>query len=185
MKIYYLAITSFNRWTIANTSREAENLEQDKRVKLLYAVYHWEDVSVIHYYHKLCTQTALFKQILELFKKNLVLFVGETSNIWTHLIWEWMYLCPPYFLTGSCRKYCPEGPHLFQSQRYWEGGAVAGQERCWPANEVHLQRLWEPLRQQQRRAAAVAWEGAFIGHALAWVVRGSRFLEPRHAHGAW
>lgn len=80
-KIYYLAITSFNRWTIANTSREAENLEQDKHVKLLYAVYHWEDVSVIHYYHKLCTRTALFKQILELFKKNLVLFVGETSHI--------------------------------------------------------------------------------------------------------
>lgn len=80
-KIYYLAVTSFNRWRVANTSREAENLEQDKRVKLFYVVYHWEDISVIHHYHKLCAQTALFKQILELFKKNLVLFVGEMSNI--------------------------------------------------------------------------------------------------------
>ena len=68
-KIYYLAITSFNRWRIANTSREAENVEQDKRVvKLFYAVYHWEDVSVTH--HKLCAQTALFKQILVLVKKK-------------------------------------------------------------------------------------------------------------------
>lgn len=70
-----------------------------------------------------------------------------------------MQLCFPYLLTGSRRKYCPEGPHLFQSQRYWEGSAVTGQEWCWPANEIHLQRLWEPFWQQQRCAAAVAWEG--------------------------
>jgi len=182
-KTSYLAVTSFNRWRIADTSRGAENLEQDKCDKLLRCLSLGGCIRYTLLSQDLCTNCPI-QTDFQIIKKK-IWFVGKMSNTWMHLTRERMYLCLPYLLTGSRRKYCPEGPHLFQSQRHREGGAVAGQERCRPANEVHLQRLREPLRQQQRCAAAVAREGAFAGRALAGVPRGSGFWGPRHAHRAW
>lgn len=46
-----------------------------------------------------------------------------------------------------------------QEQRYRAGREVSGQERSGPADEVHLQRLREALRQQQRHPAPVARKG--------------------------
>uniref|UniRef100_A0A672K9N0 Uncharacterized protein n=1 Tax=Sinocyclocheilus grahami TaxID=75366 RepID=A0A672K9N0_SINGR len=44
-------------------------------------------------------------------------------------------------------------------QMYFAGREVSGQERSGPADEVHLQRLREALRQQQRHPAPVARKG--------------------------
>lgn len=51
------------------------------------------------------------------------------------------------------------GADCVQEQRYWAGSEVFGQEWSGPADEVHLQRLWEAIGQQQCHPAAVAWKG--------------------------
>ncbi|KAG5272085.1 hypothetical protein AALO_G00161490 [Alosa alosa] len=52
-----------------------------------------------------------------------------------------------------------EGADVLQKQRHRASGEVAGQERRGPAHEVHLQRLREALREQQRHPAAMARKG--------------------------
>ena len=62
-------------------------------------------------------------------------------------------------LSGESSGSNDEGADVLQKQRHRAGGEVPGQERRGPAHEVHLQRLREALRQQQRHSAAVARKG--------------------------